>query len=87
MDFKMDERKGRIRVARLRKNHAECDLPKDTGVSEIRIGTQLRGQKELRFLLHELLHFADYSKDEDWVDDVSRAMAGVLWRWGYRKQN
>lgn len=51
----------------------------------IRVDSKLKGEAELDTILHELLHAADWSKDEDWIGDRATEIARVLWRLGYRK--
>jgi hypothetical protein len=52
---------------------------------EIVVDASLRGESELRFILHEFLHAADWHKSEEWVDQVSSDAARFLTRLGYRK--
>ena len=49
------------------------------------VDSTLRGEKELRYILHEFLHVADYHRSEEWVDGVSADLARLLTRLGYRK--
>ena len=86
MRFTMLGRKGRIRMSRLKKYHGKCEEPADRGTSDVILDTSLRGRRELETIIHELQHFASWHHEEAYVKDVSRAMADVLWRWGYRKQ-
>lgn len=50
----------------------------------IAIRSTLTGQYRLEVEIHEMLHAADGSKDEGWVDTVAHDLAKVLWRLGYR---
>ena len=52
---------------------------------EIVVDASLRGESELRFILHEFLHAADWHRSEEWVDQVSSDAARFLTRLGYRK--
>ena len=61
----------------------ECDSP-DTNGKEIRIATDLKKQDELEVIIHELLHAADWSKDEEWVEVIADDIARVLWKLGWR---
>ena len=61
----------------------ECDSP-DTNGKEIRIATDLKKQDELEIIIHELLHAADWSKDEEWVEVIADDIARVLWKLGWR---
>ena len=64
----------------------ECDSP-DTNGKEIRIATDLTKQDELEIIIHELLHAADWSKDEEWVEVIADDIARVLWKLGWKKEN
>jgi len=61
----------------------ECDSP-DTNGKEIRIATDLKKQDELEIIIHELLHAADWAKDEEWVEVIADDIARVLWKLGWR---
>lgn len=61
-----------------------CDPP-TAPHKTISVHSGLRGERELEVLIHEMMHAADWSKDEDWVRDLAQDLAGVLWRLGYRK--
>lgn len=60
----------------------KCDPP-DSPRPTIRIISGMPEGEELRVLIHEGLHAADWSKDEEWVDQVSSDLAGLLTRAGY----
>jgi hypothetical protein len=61
----------------------ECDSP-DTNGKQIRIATDLKKQDELEVIIHELLHAADWSKDEEWVEVIADDIARILWKLGWR---
>ena len=61
-----------------------CESP-DKKNKEIVIKKDLPPKEELDTTLHELLHAADWSKDEEWVDQVGTDIAKILWRLGWRK--
>ena len=63
----------------------ECDSP-DTNGKEIRIATDIKNQEELEVIIHELLHAADWSKDEDWVEVIADDIARTLWKLGWKKE-
>ena len=63
----------------------ECDSP-DTHQKQIRICKTIKEEEELEVLLHELLHAADWSKDEEWVEDASCDIARILWKLGWKKK-
>ena len=62
----------------------ECDSP-DTQGKEIKIATDLKNQEELEVIIHELLHAADWSKDEEWVEVIAYDIARTLWKLGWKK--
>ena len=53
---------------------------------EIVIGDHLSGERELDVIIHEVLHAADWHKDEHWVATVASDLARILWRLGYRSE-
>ena len=57
----------------------ECDGPHVKGKT-IRISERLRGRKFLETILHEMLHAADWHKDEYWVQEVAKDLSRVLMR-------
>lgn len=63
-----------------------CDSP-DTESKGIRINQQLRDETLLETILHECLHAADWTKDEEFIEREARDIARILWRLGYRKQS
>jgi hypothetical protein len=60
-----------------------CDSPKDKNKT-IHIAQSLKGERLLDVLIHEMLHAADWHKDEEWISTVASDMARALWRLGYR---
>ena len=54
----------------------ECDSP-DTKGKEIRISTDLQREEELEVVIHELLHASDWSKDEEWVEEIAQDISNV----------
>ncbi len=69
--------------------HADCDGPHKRR-KEIRIRNSLnrpeRQAKLMEIAIHEALHCADWSKDEEWVGQVAEDISRLLWRLGYRRQ-
>ena len=63
-------------------NAADCDPP-DVPAKEIRIGPDQ--EHELEAVIHEVMHAADWHKDEAWVGSVAADLAAILKRIGYRK--
>lgn len=62
--------------------HGDCDSP-DTPNKEIRIQAGLKGRLKLEALLHEMLHAADWSKDEEWIHYTAADIARELTKLGY----
>lgn len=56
----------------------------NTGKFKIYIDPELRGQIKLDALIHESLHAADWTKEEEWVNDTAAGIAKLLWDLGYR---
>ena len=59
-----------------------CDHPTAVG-KRIRIRRSLRGETRLDTIIHEVLHAADWSKDEEWVGQTATELARILTRLGY----
>ena len=68
----------------LTKDDGHCDPPSQAG-KRIIVDSRLHGERELDVILHELLHAADWSKDEEWVDSLASDLARILTRLGYRR--
>lgn len=63
-----------------------CESP-DSPHKEIRVRKNLRGEEAIEVLVHEMLHAADWHKDEnDWVAPVAEDIARVLYKLGYRRK-
>ena len=77
-------------VPRLGKNEAgedkagDCDHPEAKNKS-IRVLSGLRGEKRLDTIIHEFLHAADWTKDEEWVAASAHDLARILTRLGYKE--
>ena len=67
---------------------ADCDGPREREKT-IRLAPRLHhpdaGHYLLACLVHESLHAANWTLDEDWVDQTARDIARLLWRFGYRR--
>ena len=62
----------------------QCDPP-DTPGKRIAVRANLTGERRLEVLLHELLHAANWDQfSEEWVSELARDLARILWRSGYR---
>ena len=61
----------------------DCDGPGVVG-KRVRISSKA-GERHLEIVLHELLHAADWHKDEEWVHQVAKDLARGLVRLGYRR--
>lgn len=81
----------RARVAHLHGGRGSSDLhgftenPK-TKRKRIIVASDLTERDELETVIHEMLHAADWSKDEEWVTEAGADIARALWRLGWRKQ-
>lgn len=64
----------------------DVDSP-DTKHKTIRIVKGLPVEDELRLIIHECLHAADWHKTEEFVDDLSTDIAKLLIKLGYNKGN
>lgn len=51
---------------------------------KIRVRKSLEGKRKLIVLLHELLHAADWSKDESWVEKIAEDIGQIVWDSGFR---
>ena len=71
-----------IDLAPLRKDNGLCDPPWQKG-KKIRIRSTLKGEKLLETIIHEILHAADWYKDEEWVVIVATDIARILTKLGY----
>lgn len=69
---------------RRKEGWAKCDSP-DTIGKRIVIDSRAKGRDELETYIHEMLHAADWWKDEYWIENVAHDIARVLTRLGYRK--
>lgn len=65
-------------------HHGICHPPHSKG-KKIVVDSDISGEKELRVILHELLHAADWHKEEEWVEQVSTDMARILTRLGFSR--
>ncbi len=63
--------------------HGQCDGPHIPN-KEIRIRSNLKGEERLDTLIHEMLHAAMWSIDEEVIHAAASDIARVLWRLGYR---
>jgi len=84
MFIKIVGRRWGFRFAKLRKCKGYCDSPKKKN-KEIVVRSNLPQKEELDVTIHELLHAADWWKDEEWVEQVGTDIANILWRLGWRK--
>ena len=64
---------------------ADTDSPEITN-RQIRVRPHPKGGvRELDTYIHEFLHCADWSKDEEWVKTTAKDIANALWKLGYRR--
>jgi len=64
-----------------------CDPPTKRG-KEIRLPVSLKRYPHvlLTNLLHELLHAADWTKDEEWVELTAADLARTLTAFGFKRE-
>jgi len=72
-------------VTHLGKSYGICDHP-DQKNKTIRIQKGMTEEDELGTIIHECLHASDWSKDEEWVDQVSKDICKILLKIGYAKK-
>ena len=85
-------RRWRLEYCRLRHRRqdrqrwADCDLPPEATGKRIRIDERVLGRPKLWLwtLIHEFLHAADCTRDEEWVDVMARDLARLLIDQGWR---
>lgn len=86
-------KKGAAFIARCDSKGVETRMSKtDDGLTEapwmpnkrmfIRYG--LKGKRKLETAIHEFAHASDWSKDEEWIEQFGRELAGFLHSLGYR---
>jgi len=76
-----------MRVKGLKKRegaYGQIDHPDKKG-KVLKVDDSLRNRLELEIIIHEFLHGADWSKDEEWIEEASFDLSSFLWRLGYRK--
>jgi hypothetical protein len=64
------------------KTLGQCDPP-DTPNKKIKVLKSLKGQERLEVLIHEMLHAADWYKDESWIEQIAHDIAHALHKLGY----
>ena len=64
----------------------ECYSP-DTVNKQIRISNDIPDEEELDIVIHEFLHAADWSKDEEWVEQIAYDLSHILLKLGWKKEN
>lgn len=66
---------------------ADCDPPTAPGKTiRIRPGLKRYPRRLLEALIHESLHAANWSLDEDHVEKVAEDLAALLWKQGFRQE-
>ncbi len=76
-----------MRVAGLKQGggaFGQIDHPERKGKT-LKVDNSLADRHELEIIIHEFLHGADWSKDEEWIEETSYDLSRFLWRLGYRK--
>lgn len=61
----------------------DCASP-STKNKSIRVLSGLRGEERLEVLIHEMLHAADWYRDEEWVGEVASDIARAVTKLGYK---
>lgn len=74
-----------VNAKEMPESDGECDDASYVG-KEIRIADWISGERLLDVLIHEMLHAADLTKDESWVEGVATDVARVLHKLGYRRE-
>lgn len=64
----------------------ECDPP-DKKNKRIKVHNKLGDERTLAILIHEMLHAADWYKDESWVEMVAEQIARAATRLGYKRDD
>ena len=70
---------------KLENHKGYCESPNSKNKSII-VDSRLKGEEELEIILHELLHAAFWFLDEEYVEEISRDFAKILWTLNYRKE-
>lgn len=65
-------------------HRGDCDGPHIKN-KQIRINKNLRDIALLDTLIHEMLHAADWQRDEEWIEETAEDIARILTKLGYRK--
>ena len=64
-----------------------CGSPKEKNSKpDIEIFCRPQTKKELRVIIHEVLHAENYNTNDGVIDRVSTELGSFLWRLGYRKK-
>ena len=53
----------------------------------IKVHSQLTGDQELEFIIHEMIHACFWDLDESVVREVGHDLSKALWRMGYRRES
>jgi len=69
----------------LRRAIRGCDGKYDAEKKQILVYNGLEDPYRLEIILHELLHAADYYKDEVWVKRTAHDIAEILTKLGYKR--
>jgi hypothetical protein len=76
-----------FRISFVHRNSLPSDIDGDCckAKAQIRIAEDLRGERCLDVLIHEMLHADKWSASEKRVKNLATDMAKALWDHGYRK--
>jgi hypothetical protein len=64
-----------------------CDHPETPYFREIWIRPDLKGERMIDVILHEILHAALPDLNEESVEETATDMAKILWELGYRNED
>lgn len=83
--FQLFDQEWQLLFKRLRnKKQGWCILPE----RQLQVHSGLTEKRRLRVIIHEFLHAADWSKDEDWTWAASEYLADLLYdELGYTQED
>ena len=84
MIVQVGDKRWKFRFAKIKGDDGRCEHPWQADKT-ITIKSGQNERDELETILHELLHAADWSKAEWWIEEVGHDIARILYRLGWRK--
>jgi hypothetical protein len=82
MQITVSNRRWNLRFVRTKAYDGECDPPTTVG-KEIRVADNLKGERKLDVLIHEMLHAAGWHIDEEFIAEFATDAARALTKLGY----